>query len=153
MFSKACVRRFCHTLHYQSSHHFAASPLSTCIVGSGPSGCYTAKYLLKKVDDIQISTVDALPTPFGLVRYGVAPDHADTKNVITDFTDHVLNDDRVSYFGNVRLNKDISIQQLQSIYDVVVLSYGANSDRKLGIEGEQLQGIYSSRQFVNWYNG
>ena len=71
--------RFLHC-HYVKS--FSSSPLSTCIVGSGPSGFYTAKYLLKKVKDIQISIVDELPTPFGLVRYGVAPDHADTKNVI-----------------------------------------------------------------------
>ena len=65
----------------------------------------------------------------------------------------MLSDQRVSYFGNVRLDKDISINDLQSIFDTIVLSYGANSDKKLGIEGEELNGIYSSRKFVNWYNG
>ena len=146
--------------HYTYNlHHFSASrfstktPLSTCIVGSGPSGFYTAKYLLKKVPDIRISIIDELPTPFGLVRYGVAPDHADTKNVIHDFTDNVLSDDRVSYFGNVKVHKNISLRELQSMYDAVVLSYGASSDRKLNIKGEDLNGVYASRQFVNWYNG
>lgn len=70
-----------------------------------------------------------------------------------DFTDNVLSDQRVSYFGNVRLDRDISINDLQSLFDTIVLSYGANSDNKLGIEGEELKGIYSSRKFVNWYNG
>ena len=69
-------------LLYHTQHEFSTSTLSTCIVGSGPSGFYTAKYLLKKIKDIRISIIDELPTPFGLVRYGVAPDHADTKNVI-----------------------------------------------------------------------
>lgn len=70
------------SLFYQTQQQFSTSTLSTCIIGSGPSGFYTAKYLLKKVKDIRISIIDELPTPFGLVRYGVAPDHADTKNVI-----------------------------------------------------------------------
>merc|ERR1719362_1694568 len=96
--------------HLLQSNPFSTSPLSACIVGSGPSGLYTAKYLLKKVEDIQISILDELPTPFGLVRYGVAPDHADTKNVIHDFTDNVLSDDRVSYFGNVKVHKNISLR-------------------------------------------
>merc|ERR1719361_1757654 len=111
-----------HRFFRHSSRGFSTQPLSTCIVGSGPSGCYTAKYLLKKVPDIRISIIDELPTPFGLVRYGVAPDHADTKNVITDFSDNVLSDDRVSYFGNVKVHETISLRQLQSIYDAVVLS-------------------------------
>ena len=153
MFSRRlshCTR----SLYHNSINHFSTTtPLSTCIVGSGPSGFYTAKYLLKKVPDIRISIVDELPTPFGLVRYGVAPDHADTKNVIHDFTDNVLSDDRVSYFGNVKVNETVSLRELQSVYDSVVLSYGANSDRRLNIEGEDLKGVYSSRQFVNWYNG
>ena len=81
MLSRNPIRVSC-ALFQHSIHRLSTSPLSACIVGSGPSGCYTAKYLLKKVKDIEISIIDELPTPFGLVRYGVAPDHADTKNVI-----------------------------------------------------------------------
>ena len=98
--------------------------------------------------------IDSLPTPFGLVRYGVAPDHWETKNVINDFTENVLSSDKVSYFGNVTLGKDIHIDNLQSMFDCTVLSFGANSNRTLNIPNESsLTGIYHARQFVNWYNG
>jgi NADPH-dependent glutamate synthase beta subunit-like oxidoreductase len=147
--------------------------VSVAIVGSGPSGCYAAKYLLKAVQDryknsngpklsIQrIDVLERLPTPYGLVRYGVAPDHPDVKNVQNDF-DRLFEapenggseNPLVNFFGNVHVGFDVSLHELRERYDIVILSYGCQSDRKLNIPGEdQLQGILSAREFVAWYNG
>jgi len=95
---------------------------------------------------------DRLPTPYGLVRYGVAPDHPEVKNVQNDF-DTLFQDKGVRFLGNVNVGEDISVQELREKYDVVVLSYGCESDRKLGIPGEDLNGVLSARAFVAWYNG
>lgn len=131
----------------------AAAGPHFCIVGSGPAGFYTADKLLKKFgDEARVDIVEALPTPFGLVRSGVAPDHADTKNVINQFT-QLAQDPRISFFGNVRVGRDLSLDELRSYYNAVVLSYGAESDRKLGCPGEDLPGVFSAREFVWWYNG
>jgi adrenodoxin-NADP+ reductase len=128
------------------------------IVGSGPSGCYTAKYLQsflekKGVVDNQIDILDRLPTPYGLVRYGVAPDHPEVKNVQNDFAT-LFDSKGVDFWGNVQVGRDVSVQELRELYDVVVLAYGCESDRKLGLPGEDsLSGILSAREFVAWYNG
>jgi len=129
-------------------------------VGSGPSGCYTAKYLLaafekeeaRKKQKHQIDVFDRLPTPYGLVRYGVAPDHPEVKNVQNDF-DTLFQDKGVRFLGNVAVGQDVSVQELRQRYDVVVLSYGCESDRKLRVPGEDLMGVLSAREFVAWYNG
>ena len=131
--------------------------LNVCVVGSGPAGFYTAKQLLQKQssfgkDPVQITMIERLPTPYGLVRYGVAPDHPEVKNVQNDF-DQVASDERVRFVGNVSLGSDVSLNDLKNMYDVVVLAYGAESDRSLGIKGEDLQGVESAREFVAWYNG
>jgi adrenodoxin-NADP+ reductase len=133
------------------------------IVGSGPSGCYAAKYLqasFKKKYDVNpaIDVIDRLPTPYGLVRYGVAPDHPEVKNVQNDF-DQLFeptskNDNQqLQFYGNVHVGYDVSINELRNLYDFVVLAYGCESDRKLGIPGEGLKGVLSAREFVAWYNG
>lgn len=135
--------------------------ISVAIVGSGPSGCYTAKYLLaafekenepRKQQKHQIDVFDRLPTPYGLVRYGVAPDHPEVKNVQNDF-DTLFQDKGVRFLGNVAVGQDVSVQELRQRYDVVVLSYGCESDRKLSVPGEDLIGVLSAREFVAWYNG
>jgi len=140
--------------------------LSVAIVGSGPSGCYTAKYLLSSIEkddtlnlkQVEIDILDKLPTPFGLVRSGVAPDHPEVKNVEHDFS-HLFekysdrNDLSMAFRGNITVGKDVQLDELQSIYDIVVLAYGCESDRKLGIPGENLKGVFSAREFVAWYNG
>lgn len=99
---------------------------------------------------------EALPSPFGLVRSGVAPDHQDTKNVINQFT-ALARDPRVTFFGNVRVGNSgpVSLAELRSYYNAVVLAYGAESDRRLGLAGESRldSGLYSAREFVWWYNG
>jgi NADPH-dependent glutamate synthase beta subunit-like oxidoreductase len=128
------------------------STLSYAIVGSGPGGIYTAKHLLKTQGDIKIHFYEKLPHPFGLVRTGVAPDHQDVKKVQNDFT-QVLEDKRVSFFGNIAVGEDIQLDILKRNYSAVVLAYGADSDNLLDIDNETASGVYSARAFVNWYNG
>ncbi|KAF5827676.1 hypothetical protein DUNSADRAFT_255 [Dunaliella salina] len=127
--------------------------LKFCIVGSGPAGFYTLDRLLKAFGNhIHVDVLDRLPTPFGLVRSGVSPDHQDTKNVINQFT-AVARDPRASFFGNVALGRDVSLLELRSLYHGVVLAYGAESDKKLGVPGEGGRNVFSAREFVWWYNG
>ncbi|KAH7572281.1 hypothetical protein JRO89_XS04G0231500 [Xanthoceras sorbifolium] len=134
------------------------NPLRVCVVGSGPAGFYTAEKTLKAHQGAQVDIIDRLPTPFGLVRSGVAPDHPETKAkklqqiVINQFS-RVAQHERCSFFGNVTLGSSISLSELRELYHVVVLAYGAESDRALGIPGEDLMGIHSAREFVWWYNG
>ncbi|CAA6660997.1 unnamed protein product [Spirodela intermedia] len=120
--------------------------------GSGPAGFYTTEKILKYHNGAKIDIVDRLPTPFGLVRSGVAPDHPETKIVTNQFS-RVASNERCSFFGNVSLGRDISLSEIREIYDIVVLAYGAESDRILNVPGENLLGIHSAREFVWWYNG
>ncbi|KAJ6660379.1 hypothetical protein lerEdw1_017802 [Lerista edwardsae] len=123
-----------------------------CIVGSGPAGFYTAQHLLKHHKRTRVDIYEKLPVPFGLVRFGVAPDHPEVKNVINTFT-QTARSDRCSYYGNVTVGKDVTVKELQKAYHAVVLSYGAEDNRALGIPGESLDGVYAARAFVGWYNG
>jgi NADPH-dependent glutamate synthase beta subunit-like oxidoreductase len=121
------------------------------IIGSGPAGCYLADQLLKLIPDASIDVIERLPVPFGLIRYGVSPDHQSTKAVSRLF-DRVLSRDRVSFFGNVEVGRDIRLDELMLLYDAVVLATGAPLDRRLGIAGEDLAGVIGSGAFVGWYN-
>ncbi|XP_058026704.1 NADPH:adrenodoxin oxidoreductase, mitochondrial [Ahaetulla prasina] len=123
-----------------------------CIVGSGPAGFYTAQHLLKHHKQTQVDIYEKLPVPFGLVRFGVAPDHPEVKNVINTFT-QTAHSDRCSFSGNVTVGKDVTVEELQKAYHAVVLCYGAEDNRTLGIPGEDLEGVYTARTFVGWYNG
>jgi NADPH-dependent glutamate synthase beta subunit-like oxidoreductase len=126
--------------------------IKVAIIGSGPSGFYTADSLIKSKSDVEIDIIDRLPTPFGLIRGGVAPDHQTTKKVAKAYEKIALNNS-VNYFGNVEVGKDISIDELRKTYDAVVLAVGAPTDRKLGIPGDDKKGVYGSADFVGWYNG
>ncbi|KAM3347790.1 hypothetical protein ACQJBY_021600 [Aegilops geniculata] len=147
---------FLRPMHYSASATATAGssrdPLHVCVVGSGPAGFYTAEKMLKGHEGVQVDIIDRLPTPFGLVRSGVAPDHPETKIVVNQFS-RVAANPRCSFFGNVTLGSDVSLSELRKTYDVVVLAYGAESDRSFGIPGEDLRGIHSAREFVWWYNG
>ncbi|XP_025954901.2 NADPH:adrenodoxin oxidoreductase, mitochondrial isoform X1 [Dromaius novaehollandiae] len=123
-----------------------------CVVGSGPAGFYTAQHILKHHDLARVDIYEKLPVPFGLVRFGVAPDHPEVKNVINTFT-HTARSDRCAYYGNITVGRDVTVGELQQAYHAVVLSYGAEDNRVLGIPGENLSGVYSARAFVGWYNG
>jgi len=122
------------------------------IIGSGPAGCYLADSLLRLIPDASINIFERLPVPFGLVRYGVAPDHQGTK-AVARVLDRVLSRDRVSFFGNVEVGRDVSLEELMSLYDVVALATGASRDRRLNIPGEELPGVLGSGAFTGWYNG
>ena len=126
--------------------------LRVAIVGSGPSGFYTAESLMRAVDDVEIDIIEKLPTPYGLIRGGVAPDHAKTKNVARSY-EKTARDPRVCYFGNVTLGEDIGLDTLRGMYDAVVLATGAAVDRPLGIPGDDKAGVLGVAAFVGWYNG
>ncbi len=127
-------------------------PLSVAIVGAGPAGFYTADALVKSGDDVAVDIIERLPAPFGLVRYGVAPDHHTTKNVARAF-ERTAQHAQVRYFGNVEVGQDLSLDELRALYDAVVLAVGAPLDRALGIPGEDKRGVLGAAAFVGWYNG
>jgi NADPH-dependent glutamate synthase beta subunit-like oxidoreductase len=123
------------------------------IIGSGPAGYYTAEAAQKKFgDDVRIDIIDRLPVPFGLIRFGVAPDHQSIKAVSGRYEKVALSDN-VRFVGNVSVGKDVSIEELRGLYDAVVLATGAPNDRKLEIPGGDLPQVYGSAAFVGWYNG
>ncbi|CAM1322593.1 FDXR (predicted) [Pycnogonum litorale] len=123
-----------------------------CIVGSGPAGFYTAQSILKNNKSVHVDIYEKLPAPYGLVRYGVAPDHPDVKNVIHTF-EETANRRRCQFLGNVNVGKDISIDELRECYHAVILTYGAADDKLLEIPGEDAQNVLSAKSFVGWYNG
>jgi ferredoxin--NADP+ reductase len=123
------------------------------IVGSGPAGFYTAEALAKAYgESARIDIIDRYPVPYGLIRFGVAPDHQSLKAVSKRY-DQVATTEGVSFVGNVNVGKDVSADELLGLYDAVILAIGAPHDRKLGIEGEDLAGAVGSAEFVGWYNG
>src|ERR1700753_2971218 len=105
--------------------------MNIAIIGSGPAGCYLADHLLRLLPTASIDILERLPVPFGLIRYGVAPDHQSTKGVAR-VLDRVLARDRVGFFGNVEVGRDVRLEELLSLYDAVVLATGAPQDRRLG---------------------
>lgn len=127
-------------------------PISVAIVGAGPAGFYTAEALLQTLPGVQVDFIEKLPTPYGLIRAGVAPDHQTTKNVARKF-EQTARRESVQYFGNVEVERDVQMAELREIYDAVVLAVGSAGDRYLGIPGEDKEGVYGSAVFVGWYNG
>lgn len=128
-------------------------PLRVAIIGSGPSGMYAADALVTQEDvPVSIDIIDRLPSPFGLVRYGVAPDHLSIRSV-RDTLDKVLDHPGVRFLGDVEAGRDLTLDQLREFYDAIVLTYGASRDRALGIPGEELPGSIAATDFVNWYTG
>lgn len=127
--------------------------LHIAIIGSGPAGYYTAEAAQKKFgDDVRVDIIDRLPVPFGLIRFGVAPDHQSIKAVSNRYEKVALSDN-VRFVGNVTVGRDVSVDELQGLYDAVVLATGAPDDRPLEIPGGDLPGVYGSAAFVGWYNG
>jgi ferredoxin/flavodoxin---NADP+ reductase len=144
------------------------TPLRVAVVGSGPAGFYTAGHLLAdkgpagssglgpmRPDDrlsIEVDMFDRLPTPFGLVRAGVAPDHPKIKSV-TRVYEKTAAKEQFRFFGNVKIGEHLSHSDLERHYHAIVYAYGCETDRQLGIEGEDLPGSYAATEFVAWYNG
>jgi ferredoxin--NADP+ reductase len=132
--------------------------LEVAVVGSGPAGIYTAEALIKQVaalapaGTVRVDVLDRLPTPYGLVRYGVAPDHPSIRS-IADYLRGVLEHPDVRFLGGVHLGDDVTREDLLASYDAVVYATGAMRDRRMGIPGEDLPGSYAATDFVNWYCG
>jgi len=123
------------------------------VVGSGPAGFYTAEALEKAYGEQgRIDILDRYPVPYGLIRFGVAPDHQSLKAVSKRY-DKVAESAGVDFIGNVCVGRDVSVAELLDFYDAVILAIGAPHDRRLGIPGEDLPGVFGSAQFVGWYNG
>jgi ferredoxin--NADP+ reductase len=129
-----------------------SNSFQAAIVGSGPSGFYAAEALMRARPDARVDMFDRLPTPFGLVRGGVAPDHPKIKQVCLVY-DKIARTPGFSFYGNVTVGKDILLPELQDAYHAVIIACGATADRRLDIPGENLSGSYSATEFVGWYNG
>ncbi len=128
------------------------NPLRIAIIGSGPSGFYAADYLLNQSLTVEVDMFDRLPTPFGLVRGGVAPDHQKIKSV-TKVYDKIAAHKGFKFYGHVNFGTDLTIDDIRQHYHAVVLAVGAQTDKNLGISGEELAGSHAATEFVGWYNG
>jgi ferredoxin--NADP+ reductase len=123
------------------------------VIGSGPAGYYSAEALQKHYgDEVRIDMIDRMPVPYGLIRFGVAPDHQSIKAVAKRYEKVALSDN-VRFVGNVLVGRDVSIPELRDLYDAVILATGAPDDRGLDIPGGDLPGVVGSAAFVGWYNG
>ena len=128
-------------------------PLRVAVVGSGPSGFFAAEELLTRPQaSIEVDLFDRLPTPFGLVRGGVAPDHQKIKSVVKVY-DRTAARTGFRFFGHVEFGRDLTLEEARRHYDAVLFAVGAKSDRRMGIPGEDLKGSEPATAFVGWYNG
>lgn len=125
--------------------------LRVAVVGSGPSGLYALRSLLESPRPVSVDVFDRLPAPYGLVRYGVAPDNPKMRSVIRVLRESFDSGRDVGFFGNVTLGSDVTRDELRDHYQAVIYATGTQADRRLDIPGEDLQGSYSAREFVNWY--
>jgi ferredoxin--NADP+ reductase len=128
-----------------------SDPLRIAVVGSGPAGFYAAGHLLASDLAIEVDMIERLPTPWGLVRLGVAPDHPNIKAVSRAF-EKIAAQPGFRFFGNVEVGPDVMHEELARLYDAVVYAVGAQTDRRLGIPGEDLPGSWAATEFVAWYN-
>lgn len=129
-------------------------PLRVAVVGAGPAGFYAVEALVKRADDVpvRVDLFERLPAPFGLVRYGVAPDHQKIKKAAVAY-DRTARKPGVRYLGNVDVGRDVSVEALRRAYDAVILTIGSSTDRQLNVPGEDAIGSVAATRFVAWYNG
>ena len=127
--------------------------LRIAVIGAGPAGVYAADILTKNEDlDVSVDVIDRDPTPFGLIRYGVAPDHPRIKEIIKALK-RVMSNERIRFFGNVNFGADLNLEDLRDFYDAIIFATGARRDRELSIPGIDLDGSYGAADFVYWYDG
>ncbi|BBH67687.1 pyridine nucleotide-disulfide oxidoreductase [Actinoplanes sp. OR16] len=127
-------------------------PLRVAVIGAGPAGIYAADHLIKASETVTVDIFDKLPTPYGLIRYGVAPDHPRIKEIVNALT-RILNNERIRFIGNVEYGTDVKPEELSRFYDATVIATGAEKDRNLDIPGIDLQGSFGAADFASWYNG
>lgn len=135
-----------------TNHGTLDNPLQVAIVGSGPAGFYAAEALIQSGTAVRIDMFEHLPSPFGLVRYGVAPDHPKLKQPIRVYQE-IAESPLFRFLGNVTVGRDISVRELQDCYHIVLFACGAQTDRAMGVPGEYLPGSHAATEFVGWYNG
>jgi len=127
--SSQFCKQFANRILYPPCYIRQLSTRRVCIIGSGPAGFYTAQHILKNYGDVKVDIFEKLPVPFGLVRYGVAPDHPEVKNATSSF-EEVAKDERCRFFGNVNIGVDLIANELRQHYEAVVFAYGADDDKK-----------------------
>src|SRR5687767_3160690 len=130
----------------------AAANFRVAVVGSGPAGFYAASALLASDLDVEVDMIERLPTPWGLVRLGVAPDHPQLKTVSKAF-EKIAARPGFRFLGNVEVGRDVTHEELAGLYDAVIYAVGSQTDRRLGIPGEDLPGSWAATELVAWYNG
>ena len=128
------------------------TPVRVAVVGSGPAGIYASDLLVKSDLDVQIDLFEKMPTPFGLIRYGVAPDHPRIKGIVQSLH-NVMEKEEIRFLGNIEVGKDITVEEMREYYDAIIFATGATADKEMGIPGEDLPGSIASVDFVGWYNG
>lgn len=133
--------------------HRNASGVRIAVVGAGPAGLYAVESLLEEAPDFCIDVFDRLPTPYGLVRYGVAPDNQKMKSVTRVLRNAFNNESLVRFIGNVCFGVDVRRADLLKFYDAIIYATGASAERRIGMSGEDLPGSYGAKEFVEWYNG
>ncbi|MFP7365954.1 FAD-dependent oxidoreductase [Corynebacterium callunae] len=126
--------------------------LRVAVVGAGPAGIYASDLLMKSGQDVQIDLFERMPAPFGLIRYGVAPDHPRIKGIVKSLH-NVLDKEQLRFLGNVEIGKDVTVEELREFYDAIVFSTGATGDQDLRVPGSDLEGSYGAGEFVGFYDG
>lgn len=130
----------------------ANNPLQVAVVGAGPSGFYATEALIKSGRAVRIDMIERLPAPFGLVRNGVAPDHPKLKQAISVYQ-KIAQNPQFNFIGNVTVGRDVTAEELRATHDAVIYTCGSETDRKLGVPGEDLRGSHTATELVGWYNG
>ncbi|GAB3946107.1 FAD-dependent oxidoreductase [Corynebacterium tapiri] len=128
------------------------TPLRVAVIGAGPAGIYASDLLVKSGTDVQIDLYEKMPAPFGLIRYGVAPDHPRIKGIVMSLH-KVLEQEQIELIGNVEVGKDVTVEELREFYDAIVFSTGATADRDLDVPGSDLKGTHGAGEFVGFYDG
>jgi ferredoxin--NADP+ reductase len=126
--------------------------LRVAVIGTGPAGIYAADHLVKASETATVDIFDRLPTPYGLIRYGVAPDHPRIKEIVTALH-RVLDNPRIRFIGNVEYGVDVKPEELREFYDATVIATGAEKDREFDVPGVDLPGSFGAAEFVSWFNG
>ena len=129
------------------------APLKVAVIGAGPAGIYASDILVKKTGgNVEIDLIEQMPAPFGLIRYGVAPDHPRIKGIVNSLH-RVLETEQIRLISNVHIGRDLTVAQLQEHYDAVVFATGAVGDRNLDVPGADLEGVHGAGEFVGFYDG